>query len=228
MLEENPILTIRRNFERPSADTVSAFAGTPTGFLVDCMEGSGALDYGIKPLMPEASGFAGVALTCSCGPADNLALAAALDVVRSGDIIVAFTDDYTSTAVTGDLVLGMAKNNGAGALVTDGLARDLTGIREVGLPIFCRGLTPNSPNRSGPGSVGLPVVIGGVQVSSGDIVVGDEDGVVVVPQQRIADVLAHLPAVRDMEAEATRKVAEGQTVPGYLATILADRALEID
>ena len=150
MLEENPILTIRRNFERPNADAVAPFADTPTGFLVDCMEGKGALDYGIKPLLPELGGIAGVALTCRCGPADNLALAAALDVAQPGDVIVAFTDDYTSTAVTGDLVLGMAKNNGAAALVTDGLARDLRGIREVGLPIFCRGLTPNSPNRSGP------------------------------------------------------------------------------
>ncbi len=228
MLDENPVLTIQRNFRRPSADAVLAFMDTPTGFLVDCMAGKGAIDYQIKPLLPDRTNFAGIALTCNCGPADNLALAASLSVVQPGDVLVAATENYTQTAVTGDLVLGMAKNSGAIGLVTDGLARDLAGICDVGLPIFCRGLTPNSPDRTGPGTVGLPIVLGGVPVASGDIVVADEDGVVIVPHDRIADVLSRLPAVRENEALMTKRVMEeGQKLPGYLEPVLKNQTKEL-
>ncbi len=228
MLDENPLLTIRRNFRRPDADAVAALTGVPTGFLVDCMEGKGALDYRIKPLLPDRATFAGVALTCHCGPADNLALAAALTMVQPGDVLVAATDGYMGAAVTGDLVLGMAKNAGAVALVSDGLARDLSGIRDVGLPIFCRGLTPNSPDRNGPGTIGLPVVLDSVPIDAGDVVVGDEDGVVVVPHARIGDVLARLPATQAAEETATKNVADGQTVPGYVTDELLSKCLEIE
>jgi len=227
MLDENPVLTINRNFNRPGADAIAAFEDIPTGFVVDCMEGKGAIDYRIKPLLPEKTKFAGVALTCDCGPGDNLALAAGLTLVQPGDVLLAATENYLLTAVAGDLVIGMAKNSGAVAFVTDGLARDIEGIRDVGLPTFARGLTPNSPDRSGPGRVGLAMLLGGVNVSSGDIVVGDEDGVVIVPHNRIADVLSRLPAVKASEVEMTQKVKDGQKVPGYLEPILRNKTLEI-
>jgi hypothetical protein len=76
----------------------------------------------------------------------------------------------------------MLKNRGVLAFVTDGLVRDLPGLLAVGLPVYCAGLTPNSPVRNGPGTVGLPVVVGGVHVEAGDIVVADQDGVVIVPR----------------------------------------------
>jgi 4-hydroxy-4-methyl-2-oxoglutarate aldolase len=228
MLDENPVLTINKNFNRPSAEAIAAFEGVPTGFLVDCMAGKGAIDYKIKPILPGRAKFAGVALTCDCGPGDNLALAAGLTLVQPGDVMLAATEGYTLSAVAGDLVVGMARNNGAVAVVTDGLVRDIDGIRDVDLPVFALGLTPNSPNRSGPGSVGLPMILGGVPVSSGDIVVGDEDGVVIVPHNRIADVLSRLPAVKKSEASMTANVMqEGQKVPGYLEPILRDKTIEI-
>ena len=121
-------------------------------------------------------------MTCHCGPADNLAVFGALDAATSGDIIVAATDGFVGTAVTGDLVLGMARNKGLAGFVTDGLVRDVVGIEAVGLPVYCAGITPNSPARNGPGTVGFPVVMGGVAIAPGDILVGDRDGIVVVPR----------------------------------------------
>src|SRR5690606_38009752 len=144
----------------------------------------------IRPLLPERSSLVGVAVTCHAGPADNLAVFGALDVVRKGDVIVAGTDAFMKTAVTGDLLLGMARNLGAAGFVTDGLVRDLAGIEGVGVPVYCAGLTANSPVRNGPGNVGFPVVIGDVTVAPGDIVVGDRDGVVVVPRAIAESVLA--------------------------------------
>jgi 4-hydroxy-4-methyl-2-oxoglutarate aldolase len=158
----------------------------------------------------------GVAVTCNAGPADNLALLAALESLQAGDVIVCATGSYTGCAVTGDLVLGMARNCGAVAFVTDGCVRDLPGIRTVGLPCYCAGVTPNSPARSGPGTVGFDIALGGHPVASGDVVVGDEDGVVVIPIARLEEVIARLPAIRKAEAEMDEAVRAGLRLPRFL------------
>ena len=232
MIKDPPLLTIRRQYVRPGAAEVAALEGVPTGFLVDAMGGSGALDPRIKPLagsgeLPMA--FCGPVLTCYCGPADNLALAAAIAEAKAGDVIVAATDAFDRAAVVGDLLLGMARNRGVRAFVTDGLVRDFDGIVKVGLPVHCAGLTPNSPARNGPGTVGLPVTLGGLTVAPGDVVAGDRDGVVVVPKEKIADVLAELPAIREAETEYEAQVAAGLDTPGFVAALLAsDKVRYVD
>jgi 4-hydroxy-4-methyl-2-oxoglutarate aldolase len=215
MLDDAPRIS-RQDWTRPDPARVDALRGTPTGFVVDALGGSGAMDFRVKPAIAGQSEFCGVALTCDAGPADNLALCAALASVRPGDVLVAATGGWTGCAVTGDLVLGMARNGGAVGFVTDGCVRDLPGIRAVGLPAFCVGVTPNSPARNGPGTVGAPVVVGGVAVASGDLVIADADGVVVVPQARIDAVLARLPAIRAAEADMDRRVREGLRTPPFL------------
>jgi len=221
VLEEPPILQIRRDFARPAAYLLARFRGAPTGFLADCMDGRGALDYRIKPVDPARADFAGVAVPCLCGPGDNLAILAALSVLQPGDVIVAAAEGFSGLAVCGDRVAGMAKNQGAVAIVIDGVARDTPGIRGVGLPFFCRGITPNSCAASGPGTVGEPVVAGGVTVNPGDVVVGDCDGVVVVPLAQAEAVAARLDQVKVAEAAMDAKVAEGLGVPGRIAELIA-------
>lgn len=230
MIEDAPILTLRENFPRPDAQVLAALKGVPIGYLVDCMNGSGAMDWGIKALpetfLPGASSASpgpmvlGTALPCACGPADNLAVFAAVAIAKPGDIIVAATDSHTGCALIGDLLLGMAKNAGVAAVVTDGLARDVPGLLEVGLPIYARGISPNSPARNGPGSVGLPVVVGGVHVAPGDIVACDRDGVVVVPLAEAERVVAKLADVRKAEAGLLAKVRAGLTTPDFIKAML--------
>lgn len=228
MIKDPPLLTIRRNFPRPTTEQVATFAGVPTGYAVDAMGGRGALDYRIKLLAPMKSVMVGVAITCQCGPADNLALFGALAVAKPGDILIAATDGFTATSVTGDLLMGMARNRGLLGLVTDGLVRDVAGIVGVGLPVFCAGVTPNSPVRNGPGTVGQPVVVGGVAIDSGDILIGDDDGVVVVPRAEAGAVLDRLSDVRAAEAALEAKVKAGLEVPDFIKAILtSDRVVEI-
>lgn len=228
MIKDPPLLTIRRDFPRPSPADVAAFVGVPTGYAVDAMGGRGALDYRIKPLAPVSPVMVGVAVTCHCGPADNLALFGALAIAKPGDILIAATDGFTATAVTGDLMMGMARNRGLLGLVTDGLVRDIAGILGVGLPVFCAGVTPNSPVRNGPGTVGQPAVIGGVAIGPGDIVIGDNDGVVIVPRDQASAVLARLSDVRAAEAALEAKVKAGLEVPDFVQAILeSDRVTEI-
>ena len=221
MIEDPPLLQIRRRFPRPEAALVASFAGVPTEHLVDAMDGRGALDYRIKAIDPTRASFAGCAVTCQCAPGDNLAIVAALAQLMLGDVIVAATDAHRSLAVVGRRITGMAKNRGAVAVVTDGLARDTPGIRNNGLPVFCSGVTPNSATASGPGVVGELVVLGGVAIHAGDIIVGDADGIVIVPLGRAEEVLQRLAGVRAREADLAQKLAAGLGVPRRVTELLA-------
>ena len=209
MIDNAPKIRLDAVARRPRAEQVTALTGVPTGFLVDALGGSGGLDYRVKPVVPEQATFCGPALTCDAGPADNLAVFAALEQLRPGDVIVAACAGHTGCAVTGDLLLGMARNGGASGFVTDGCVRDVPGIRQVGLPCFAVGVTPNSPAREGPGTVGFPIVVGGVAIATGDIVAGDQDGIVVVPFDRIDACIERLVRVRSAEAELDAKVRGG-------------------
>jgi 4-hydroxy-4-methyl-2-oxoglutarate aldolase len=130
---------------------------------------------------------------------------------QPGDVILCTNEAYTGTALIGDLAAGMMKNKGIAAFVTDGLARDRAGIVAAGLPLFCAGISPNSPAATGAGQVGAPILLGGVAIASGDIVVGDEDGVVVIPLADAEDVLNRLLAVRAAEDAAIAQVKSGAT-----------------
>jgi len=229
MIVDPPLLTIRANFPRPEARFVAAFVGAQTGNVVDAMGGSGALDFAIKPLEPASKVMVGVALTCNCGPGDNLALFGALSIAEPGDILVAATGAFKGAAATGDLMLGMAHNRGIAGLVTDGLVRDVAGALAVGLPVYCAGVSPNSPARNGPGTVGEPIDLGGLRIESGDILVGDRDGVVVVPRARAAAVVEVLATVRAAEAALEAKIVAGLEIPEFVEAILnSDRVVRID
>lgn len=229
MIEDPPLLTVRRRFARPTRAQLDAFAGVPTGFVADAMNGRGALDARIKPIGRTPASFHGVAITCHAGPADNLALFGALAYGEPGDVMVCATDGFAETAVTGDLLLGMARNRGLAGFVTDGMVRDVPGIEAVGLPCFAAGVTPNSPVRNGPGTVGMPVVVGGVAVGPGDIVVGDGDGIVIVPFAAIDAVAERLVVVKAAEAALDAKVRGGLQLPDFIRSMIdAGRFREVD
>lgn len=230
MIEEPPLLRIARaeNRNRPSEAQIAAFRDVPTGFVTDAMEGSGAMEADIKPLPGLPFRVAGPALTCYSGPEDVLGVHAALSEIRPGDVVVNAVGGWRGCAAVGDSVCGMAKNAGAAGLVTDGMARDLEGILAVGLPLFCAGITPNSPFGKGPGTVGLPVMVGGRPVESGDMIVGDRDGVVVVPFARIDAVIARLEQIRAAETEREAQVAAGLVCPQAIRDLLASDATSYD
>jgi 4-hydroxy-4-methyl-2-oxoglutarate aldolase len=144
-------------------------------------------------------------------------------------VIVAASDGFTGSAVVGDLFARYARNCGVTAIVTDGLARDTVGIVATGLPVFVGGVTPGSSARSGPGTVGLPVVIGRISVSPGDLIVGDCDGVVVVPRTDVEIVATRLDSVRSAESSFEADVANGLRVPDFIQSLLqSDRVRYLD
>jgi 4-hydroxy-4-methyl-2-oxoglutarate aldolase len=207
MIEEPPPLVFAATIERPPAELVEGLRGASTSFIVDAMGGSGALDWRIRPMVGHS--LFGVALTCDCGPNDNLALIAACGESQPGDVLVAATGGFAGAAVTGDLLLGVARNRGVVGFVTDGLVRDLADLEALNLPVYAMGVSPNSPGKRGLGTVGLPIICGGRTVAAGDVVVGDRDGIVVVPRVRLAETLANLVQVKAAEAALLKRVRAG-------------------
>ncbi len=208
MIGDPAKLVIRRPRTRPTEAAITPFASRSTSFIVDAMQGRGGLDQRIKPLDP-TSRFAGSALTARAGARDNLAALAALDLIEPGDVLVIAAQGFTGTAVLGDNMARIAKQRGAVAVVTDGAVRDADEIRAIGLPVFAAAITPNSAFPSGPGEVGLPLALGDVRVDQGDLVLGDADGVVVVPGDRIGEIERSLDEVAAREAELQAKIEGG-------------------
>ncbi|NNE78976.1 MAG: RraA family protein [Silicimonas sp.] len=230
MIEAPANLTIKATLRRPSEAQIAAFQGCPTGFAVDAMMGRGALSPAIQPIgggRDLRCVAAGPALTADCGPADVLASFAALKFLRPGDIVVAAHGGHRDAAALGDRLAGMMKNGRAAGFVTDGPVRDYDGIIPVDLPIWCAGVTPASPHMSGPGSVGFPVQIGGQEVETGDMIVADRDGVVVVPFEQLDAVIAKLDHIRALERDLDAKVANGLVVPDWVEEYLASDQTEV-
>ncbi|MBN9267765.1 MAG: RraA family protein [Hyphomicrobium sp.] len=229
MLKDPPLLTVRRMWQRPDAFTIGRFKGVQTGQAVDAMDGRGAPDAAIKAIDLANATFLGTALPCETGPNDNLAIVAAIALAQPGDVIMAASEGFTQSAVVGDNVTTIAKSRGVAAIVIDGMARDIAGIVPVGLPVFARGITPNSCVRSGPGRVGLPIVIGGVAVEAGDLVIGDADGVVVLPRKHLHTILPSVEEVLAAEAATQGKIRNGFTNIGGIEELLAsDRVRYVD
>ena len=222
MIEDPPLLKIKQTRNRPTMAQIDAFQGIPTGFVVDAMFGRGALGKNIYPVagLPSGGSVAGPALTADNGPADILASLAALHYLQPGDVLIAAFDGHQGCAAAGDRLCGMVKNAGGIAFITDGPVRDLDGLRDVGLPLWATGLTPASPFSSGPGVVGFPVHMGGQQICSGDMVVADSDGVVIVPFAEIDAVIDRLSRIQLLERERDQQVAGGLTVPQNVLEIL--------
>lgn len=215
MLEQPPLLTINKRFERLSETLIAGFSGALTGHVVDSqigtMAGLGALDPKVKPINPAQKGFCGSAVTVQAQPGDNLAIHAVTEVVQKGDVVIVATGGYQDKAILGDLLGGVLKNCGAAAFVTDGYVRDFEGIVGLDWPVFASGINPNSPTCVGPGVIGGDIVMGNMRISAGDLVIGDLDGVVVVPQADTEDVLKKLDETRQAEAAAEARILAGHT-----------------
>jgi 4-hydroxy-4-methyl-2-oxoglutarate aldolase len=110
-------------------------------------------------------------------------------------------------------------------MVTDGVVRDIDGLNTVGIPVFARGLSPNSPQKDGPGTIGLPIVLGGMAVNAGDVVIGDQDGVVVVARDSLEGVVAALDEVRAKEKKMDALVATGARLPPGMEELIAQNGL---
>ncbi|MFC5508607.1 RraA family protein [Bosea massiliensis] len=172
---------------RPESDLVQRLGRHATATLVDAMGGYGFMHYEIKPLVPETL-IVGPALTILTKPGDVLYVKKALDLVQPGDVVVIDSGGLKDFAVFGDRFAENFAHKGAVGVVIDGAVRDSQGIIDAGFPAFCRGSCIPYHGSVGPGAINVPISCGGVTVNPGDVVVGNRDGIVVIPREAAEDV----------------------------------------
>ncbi|MGE7876107.1 RraA family protein [Peribacillus muralis] len=196
---------------------IQQFRDLPTTAISDAMGGMSNLDSAIKPLDGDYR-FAGRALTVQVPVGDNSAVLKAIGEASPGDIIVVDCKGDTYRAIAGDFVVGMMQTMDIGALVVDGVIRDLNAIKDLKFPVFCKGSTIASSGKAGVGETNVPISCGGVAVFPGDIVVGDADGVVVVPQAKGEEVLllAKDKVIKD-EERAEKYAGKPEEIRKYIA-----------
>lgn len=152
----------------------------------------------------------GPALTCACAPEDNLAIHAALFQARPGTVLVCDAAGSTRCALFGELMATDAANQRLAGLVVQGPVRDIADIDELGFPVWCTGTAPGQAAKATVVSVGLPVVVGGALVASGDQVIADRDGVVVVPAAEWPAIEAEVAALTAKEEKTRARLAAGE------------------
>ncbi|WP_234192921.1 MULTISPECIES: 4-carboxy-4-hydroxy-2-oxoadipate aldolase/oxaloacetate decarboxylase [Pseudacidovorax] len=168
----------------------------------------GALDQGIKPIDPTTR-LAGPALTVDCRPADNLMLHYAVQKASPGDVLVVDAKGFMEAGPWGDVLTIQAMKVGIAGLVINGCVRDANLIIELGFPVFCRGLSIKGTGKNQPGKLNVPVTFGDVLIHPGDIIVGDRDGIAVVPKDEVASAIHSSLAREEKEAGQRKAIEQG-------------------
>ncbi|MDQ8730452.1 4-carboxy-4-hydroxy-2-oxoadipate aldolase/oxaloacetate decarboxylase [Bradyrhizobium sp. LHD-71] len=205
---------------RPEPEILVAFLEIPTATLSDSMGRHGALASDIRP-MYEGIRMVGAALTVLCFPGDNLMTHKALQMVQPGDVLIV-DDGNSNTGCFGHRSALAARARGGVGAVVSGSIRDVAMLRQEGFPVFARGVSPRAPQKNTPGSINVPVHVGGIVVCPGDIVVGDDDGVVVVPRA-MAKAVLEKARFRDLKEKDL-----GSTATGELPLDPSGAALSLD
>jgi 4-hydroxy-4-methyl-2-oxoglutarate aldolase len=195
---------------RPDPALLAGFEGVSTAALSDAMGRHGAMRGDIRPLYDDVA-MVGVALTVLCFPGDNIMTHRALEMVRPGDVLVIDAGDETSGCF-GHRSAMQARARGGVGVVASGAVRDGADLRRDRFAVFCRGLSPRAPQKNTPGSINVPIHVGGVVICPGDIVVGDADGVVVVPLSIAVSTLAKARA-REQAEQRPAVEAAGELPP---------------
>lgn len=184
---------IRTEFSRPASEIVKGYQELPTTALSDFLILDNVMRHAIHPLWGPPPRIAGPAFTVRTAKHDNLMMHAAIYLAAPGDVIVVEAGDE-EMAVAGGNVCAIAQRRGVAGFIIDGVIRDVGESRDRGFALFARGRSPIPAGKKGPGHINAPIRCGGVVVSPGDMVVADEEGIVVVPATRAAEILAKATA----------------------------------
>ncbi|WP_347557367.1 RraA family protein [Robbsia sp. KACC 23696] len=207
--------SIVRDFERVSAERVSEASQFQAAILADVAGRRGTLHGRVKPLAPTMK-IAGPALTVEVRPGDNLAIHAALAIAKPGDVIVVDGKGDLSAALIGEIMSTQAEATGIAGFVIDGAVRDAHELANGRFPVFSAGLNPAGPTKSVAGRVNLPISAGGTTIYPGDLVVGDVDGVVIIPRADVDPILAAAHKKVDAETKRVAAIKAGDTRAPWL------------
>ncbi len=192
---------------RPAADLVEQFEGIGSSNLADAMGRFHFMDAGICSRAGRS--VCGVAVTVTVRPGDNLMVHKAMEIAQTGDVVVVNTNGNVTSAVFGELMCRSAVAARLSGIVVDGAIRDVAAITELGFPAFSRVVSPGGCDKDGPGEINVAISCGGAVVHPGDIIAGDDDGVVVVPRTDAPEVLARVRELLDSERDRIDEIRRG-------------------
>jgi len=195
--------------KRPSKLILKEFSKFGTAQISDAMERYGVMSSQIKPLFENMS-LCGPAFTVKCYPKDNLMCHYALKYAQPSDILVVDCGGFTEAGYWGEIMSLMARKKQLGGLVIDGGVRDKSNLRKIGFPIFSRAVFPGGTVKYSQGSLNASISCGGIVVSPGDIVIGDSDGVAVVPFNKTSSVLNRAKEILEKETEMKKQISDGK------------------
>jgi regulator of RNase E activity RraA len=203
-----PVICYETAFARLSDEELEAWAGIPASIASDCLERGQTMAGAIGPLAPVMR-IAAQARTVACMVADNSALHAGMARCEPGDVLVCDGQGFEDAALFGGLMSRDAQNRGIAGIVVDGAVRDRQEIIEAGFACFARACVPRGPHKGFGGAIGGTISCGGIAVSAGDLVIGDADGVTVVPLARAAETLAAAKQALAREERVLAGLASG-------------------
>lgn len=198
--------SVKQERPRRRQDLVEAFSKIPLANISDNMSRMFAGGASIRPLNP-AMRLAGIALTVSTRPGDNLMMHKAIDMAQEGDVIVVDAGGDLTNSLLGEIMIRLSMRRKVAGWIVDGAVRDTDVLSKV-LPVFACGISHRGPYKDGPGEINVPVSVGGMVVHPGDIVLGDADGVLCVPLAGAEEVLQLAQAQNAREQDIMRQIAE--------------------
>lgn len=169
----------------------------------------------------------GPAITVKTRPGDNLLVHKAIDLARPGEVIVVDAGGDTTNAIVGEIMQRIAKKKDIGGFVINGAIRDSLAFRNDTFPVYAKGVTHRGPYKDGPGEINVPISIGGMIIHPGDLIVGDEDGLVVVPIDEAEEILEKARKMAQNEEKIFEAIEQGTVDRSWVDRTLKEKGCEL-
>ena len=218
---------LKRNM--PDPEVMEQFKTIPASNTCDVMGRNAAMNPRIHLVSsPKAQMMVGPALTVKARGGDNLALHAALNIAEAGDVVVVSNEEDNTRSLIGEIMMAYLRHDRKVAgIVIDGPIRDIDEIGQWDFPVYATGTTPGGPYKEGPGEVNVPVACGGISVNPGDIILGDPDGVIVIPRKDAAQILEDAKKFQEADEKKLEAAKNGTANRAWVEKTLAAKEFEI-
>jgi RraA family protein len=211
---------------RVDREIIQQLSEIPSSNIADVMGRFASVGGEMKPYHKTSVQLAGSAITVRVSPADNLMMHKAIELAQPGDVIVVDAGGELTNAITGEIMCTYAKKKGIKGFIVDGAIRDRAGIWELDFPVYARGVQPRGPYKDGPGEINVPISCNGMVVNPGDVIIGDADGITVIPRQEAKEVLQKALEKVKLEQTMMDDIESGTLDQSWVDKVLKEKCCQ--